>query len=172
MSPEKRAGNPGSWLAKSLRRALEEQREAEQRKGCGGGKVGQPTIPIDGDPGPLRVIPPSTPSSQPTIVLDGDGSTEKDKEVDTTGMVPRIREFCVGKLNKLRLNPYQLERELGTLRFVLYQPGHELGMARWVLSQLDHELGELRSVPCQSDHELGELRYVLPQPDHEHGMAR
>ncbi|KAH0988070.1 hypothetical protein GBA52_015247 [Prunus armeniaca] len=86
------------------KRALEEQREAEQRKGGGGGKVGQPTIPIDGDPDPLRVIPPSTPSSQPTIVLDRDGSTEKDREVDTTGMVPRIREFCVGSCILLDLD--------------------------------------------------------------------
>ncbi|PQQ11059.1 uncharacterized protein Pyn_16086 [Prunus yedoensis var. nudiflora] len=39
MSPEKRARNPGSRLAESLRRALKEQRKAEPRIGDGGGKA-------------------------------------------------------------------------------------------------------------------------------------
>ncbi|KAL6284812.1 hypothetical protein ACE6H2_015741 [Prunus campanulata] len=107
MSPEKRARNPGSRLAESLRRALEEQRKAEQRKGGGGGKVSQPTIPVDGDPGPLRVIPTSTPFSQPNIMLDGDGSYEKDREVDMTAREPdpKKRRVDGGDIHQHQANP-------------------------------------------------------------------
>ncbi|ONI02248.1 hypothetical protein PRUPE_6G186900 [Prunus persica] len=105
-SPKKRARNLGSRLAESLRRALEEQRKAEQRKDGGGGKVGQPTIPMDGDPDPLRVIPPSTPSLQPTIVLNGDGSTEKDRDMDTSAVElgPKKRRVNNGDINQHQAN--------------------------------------------------------------------
>lgn len=44
------------------------------------------------------------------------------------------------ELNKLRLNPCQLERELGTSRLVLYQPDQELGMAKWAFANLTMSL--------------------------------